>query len=79
MLRRRAAGYRTGMPDPIEKTKDVAEAVAHPVETSKDLAVEADRGRSERTPAIALTGVTLVVTVLVAAVLVLAFLAYLLA
>jgi hypothetical protein len=67
------------MADPIEKTKDVAGAAAHPLETSKDLAVEADRGRSARTPAIALTGVTLAVTILVAAVLVLAFLAYLLA
>ena len=34
-------------------------------ETPKDLAKEADRGRSERTPWIALTGVTLVVTVVV--------------
>ena len=30
-------------------------------ESPKDLAKEADRGRSERTPAIALAGVTLVV------------------
>ena len=30
-------------------------------ETPKELAKEADRGRSERTPAIALTGVALVV------------------
>ena len=35
-------------------------------ETPKDLAEEAQRGRSERTPWIALTGVTLVVTVVVA-------------
>jgi hypothetical protein len=67
------------MTDPIEKTKDVAGATAHPVETTKDLAAEADRGRSARTPAIALTGVTLAVGVLVAIVLAVAVLAYLLA
>jgi hypothetical protein len=67
------------MADPVEKTKDVAGAVAHPVDTSKDLAVEADRGRSARTPAIALTGVTIAVGILVVAVLVIAFVAYLIA
>jgi hypothetical protein len=67
------------MTNPIEKTKDAAAAATHPVETSKDLAVEADRGSSERTPAIALTGVTIVVGILVAAVLTLAFVAYLIA
>jgi hypothetical protein len=35
-------------------------------ETPKDLAKEADRGRSERTPWIALTGVTIVVGIFVA-------------
>jgi cobalamin biosynthesis Mg chelatase CobN len=54
------------MPDPIEKAKDVAESAAHPVETTKDLAEEAERGRSARTPAIAITGVSLVVAVIVA-------------
>jgi uncharacterized membrane protein YqjE len=49
------------MPDPVEKTKDVAAAVVHPAETAKDLAHEAEEGRSARTPAIALTGVTLVI------------------
>ena len=49
------------MPDPVEKTKEVADAVVHPVETTKDLAHEAEEGRSARTPAIALTGVTLVI------------------
>jgi hypothetical protein len=67
------------MTNPIDKTKDVAGAAAHPVETGKELAVEADRGRTARTPAIALTGVTLAVSVLVAAVLVIAVLAYVLA
>ena len=49
------------MPDAVEKTKDVAAAAAHPAEAAKDLAHEADVGRSARTPAIALTGVTLLV------------------
>ena len=30
------------MADPVEKAKDVAEGVAHPVETTKDLAAEAE-------------------------------------
>jgi hypothetical protein len=45
-------------------------------ETPKDLADEAQRGRSERTPWIALTGVTIAVGALVAVVLVAAFLVY---
>ena len=45
-------------------------------ETPKDLAKEAERGRSERTPWIALSGVTLVIGALVAVILVVAFLAY---
>jgi len=49
------------MPDPVEKAKDVAGAVAHPAETAKDLTHEAQEGRSARTPAIALTGVMLVI------------------
>ncbi len=47
------------MADPVEKAKDIAHAVEHPVETAKDLAVEAERGRSPRTPLIALTGMTI--------------------
>lgn len=39
--------------------KHAAASAAHPVETAKDLAAEADRGRSPRTPLIAITGVTL--------------------
>jgi hypothetical protein len=35
----------------------------HPVEKTKDLAAEVDRGRSPRTPLLALTGITLVVGV----------------
>jgi hypothetical protein len=35
----------------------------HPVEKTKDLAAEVDRGRSPRTPLLAITGITLVVGV----------------
>jgi hypothetical protein len=48
-------------------------------ETPKDLAKEAGRGRSERTPWLALTGVTLVVGALVAAILAVALVVYFLA
>jgi hypothetical protein len=54
--------------DPVDKVKDAATSAAHPVETAKDLAAEADRGRSPRTPLIALTGVTLVIGVIFAVV-----------
>jgi hypothetical protein len=54
------------MADPVSNVKDVAASAAHPVETAKDLAAEADRGRSPRTPIIAITGVTLFVGVLFA-------------
>jgi hypothetical protein len=48
-------------------------------ESPKGLVDEAQRGRSERTPWIALSGVTLVVAVVVAVILVAAFLVYYLA
>ena len=48
------------------EAKEVAVAAAHPVETTKELAAEAERGRSPRTPVIAITGVTIVVGVVVA-------------
>ena len=48
----------------------------HPVETAKDLAHEAERGRSARTPLIALTGVTLVVGAVVGVVLAIALVVY---
>ena len=38
----------------------------HPVEKTKDLAAEADRGRSPRTPLLALTGVTVLVSIVFA-------------
>jgi hypothetical protein len=64
------------MADPVEKAKDVAGSVAHPVETTKELAEEAAEGRSARTPLIALTGVTLLVGVIVAIVLAVAITLY---
>jgi len=48
-------------------------------ESPKDLVHELEAGRSERTPAIALTGVTIAVAALVAVVLVAALLVYYLA
>ena len=52
------------MADPVSNVKDAVSSAAHPVETAKDLAGEAERGRSPRTPLIAITGVTLVVGVI---------------
>jgi len=54
------------MPHLQEKAKDVAHALEHPIETAKALEREAEEGRSARTPAIALTGVTLVLFVILA-------------
>jgi hypothetical protein len=48
-------------------------------ETPKDVVEEAQRGRSERTPWLALTGVTLVVGALVVAILVVVLVVYFLA
>ncbi|HEU5362626.1 MAG TPA: hypothetical protein VFU56_04745 [Gaiellaceae bacterium] len=45
-------------------------------ETPKELAEEAQRGRSERTPWLALTGVTMAVAAIVLAILVAALLVY---
>ena len=64
------------MADPVEKVKDAATSAAHPVETAKDLAAEAERGRSPRTPLIAITGVTLVVGVLFALIVTVALVLY---
>ena len=62
--------------NPLDKARDVAGGVAHPVETTKDLAAEADRGRSARTPLIAVTGVTLAIAVVVAVLLTVALVLY---
>jgi hypothetical protein len=64
------------MADPIEKVRDAASSAVHPVETAKDLAKEAERGRSPRTPVIALTGVTLFVGVLFAVLVTVALVLY---
>jgi hypothetical protein len=53
--------------------------MANPIEKTEDLAAEAERGRSERTPWLVLGGVNLAVAALVVLVLALAFAAYLLA
>ena len=52
---------------------------AHMTETPKELVKEAQAGRSERTPWLALSGVTLVVAAIVAVILVISFLVYFLA
>ena len=53
--------------------------MAKPIEKTEDLAAEAARGRSDRTPWLVLGGVNLAVAALVVLVLALAFAAYLLA
>jgi len=61
---------------PIEEVKDVAGATTHPVETVKDLAAEAERGRSPRTPLLALTGVTLILSMIFAVLVTVALVLY---
>ncbi len=56
-----------------EDDRSLAEAA---VEKPKELAREAERGRSERTPWIAITGVTMAVGVVVALVIAIALLVY---
>ncbi len=53
--------------------------MADPIEKTEELASEAERGKSERTPWLVLGGVQLAVAALVALVLAIAFGAYLLA
>jgi hypothetical protein len=48
----------------------------HPIEKTKDLAAEVERGRSPRTPLLALTGVTLFLSVLFAILLTIALVLY---
>lgn len=52
------------MTDPVEKAKEVAHAVEHPVETAKALEHEAAEGKSARTPLIAVTGIALILAVI---------------
>jgi hypothetical protein len=64
------------MADPVEKAKHLAESLEHPIETAKELEAEAERGRSARTPLIAITGVSLFVGVFVVIVLAIAMTVY---
>jgi hypothetical protein len=50
--------------------------MVHPVEKIKELEAEADRGRSPRTPLLALTGVTVVVGMIFAVVVTVALILY---
>lgn len=62
--------------NPLDKARDVGHGLAHPVETTKDLAAEVDRGTSARTPLLAATGVTIAVGIAVAIVLAVALILY---
>ena len=53
--------------------------MADPIEKTEELVDEAERGQSERTPWLALSGVQIAVAALLAVVLAIAFTAYLLA
>ena len=57
----------------------MADPVKEPKQAVQDVAAEAGRGRSERTPFIALSGVTLLVGAAAAIVILVAFLVYYLA
>jgi hypothetical protein len=63
--------------DPVDKAKDAVGGAAHPVDTAQKMAREAEHGSSDRTPVIALTGVTLAVAALVAIPLTVALVLYL--
>jgi hypothetical protein len=67
------------MTEPNDRVDSPVEATKHPVESAKSLAKEADRGRSARTPALAISGVTMVVTIAFAIALAIAVIAYVLA
>jgi hypothetical protein len=56
-----------------EDSKGVSETAR---ESAEDVVREADRGRSERTPLIALSGVTMIVAIAVAVLVVIVFLVY---
>jgi hypothetical protein len=64
------------MVHPVDKAKDVVHAVEHPIETAKELEREAEEGRSPRTPLIALTGITLFLSVIFAILLAIALTLY---
>jgi hypothetical protein len=50
--------------DPVDKAKHVLHDVEHPIETAKALEQEAEEGKSARTPAIAIGGLTLILGVI---------------
>ena len=64
------------MADPLEKAKDVAHAVEHPVETAKALEQEAAEGSSPRTPLIAISGIALILGVIFAVLVTVALVLY---
>ena len=64
------------MADPVEKAKDVAHAVEHPVETAKALEHEAAEGSSPRTPLIAISGIALILGVIFAVLVTVALILY---
>jgi hypothetical protein len=64
------------MADPVDKAKEVVESLEHPLETAKELEAEAAEGKSARTPAIAITGVSLFVGTVVVIVLAIAMTLY---
>ena len=57
----------------------MADPLKEPKQAVQDVVAEADRGRSERTPFLALSGVTLLVGAAAAIVILIAFLVYYLA
>jgi hypothetical protein len=50
--------------------------MVHPVEKLKDLEAEAERGRSPRTPLLALTGVTMLISIIFAVLVTVALVLY---
>ena len=64
------------MSDSVDKAKDVVHAVEHPVETAKALEHEAAEGSSPRTPLIAITGLALILGVIFAVLVTVAFVLY---
>jgi hypothetical protein len=64
------------MADPVDKAKDIAHAVEHPLETAKALEHEAEEGSSPRTPLLAITGIMLVLVVIFAILVTIALVLY---
>ena len=64
------------MTDPVDKLRHVVEEIEHPVETAKELAHEAEEGKTARTPLIAITGVSIVAGLVVIFVLAISFTLY---